>query len=45
MDLFDAMREGSMQKRLATAGVACDRPADLDPYSLLPKWMHPRRSA
>jgi len=44
-ELFDAMREGSMQKRLETAGVACDRQAVLDPYSLLPKWMHPRKSA
>jgi cysteine synthase A len=44
-DLFDAMRNGSMQKRLETAGVAYDRQADVDPYSLLPKWMHPRKSA
>jgi len=25
--------------------VAHDRDVDLDPYSLLPKWVHPRKSA
>jgi cysteine synthase A len=44
-DLFDAMRNGSMQRRLEMAAVAYDRQADVDPYSLLPKWMHPRKSA
>ena len=44
-ELFEAMREGSMQKRLEAAGVDYDAEADVDPYSLLPKWMHPRKSA
>ena len=44
-DLFDAMRAGRMHKLLDAAGVAHDRGADLDPYSLLPKWLHPRKTA
>lgn len=44
-DLFDAMREGSLQKRLEAAGVTCDSSTGIDPYDLLPKWLHPRKSA
>ena len=41
-DLFDAFRDGSLQRKLADLGV---RPADVaerDPYDFLPKWLHPR---
>jgi cysteine synthase A len=44
-DLFDAMRAGALQQRLEAAGVAYDRSVELDPYSLLPKWVHPRKAA
>jgi cysteine synthase len=44
-DLFDAMRSGELQRRLDEAGVAYDRGVELDPYTLLPKWMHPRVAA
>jgi cysteine synthase A len=44
-DLFDAMRSGRMQQLLGAAGVAYDRNVQLDPYGLLPKWLHPRKSA
>jgi len=44
-DLFNAWRDGSAQKRLDDAGVAYDREANLDPYTLLPKWLQPRKSA
>jgi len=44
-DLFDAMRDGRIGKLLDAAGVEHDRSADVDPYSLLPKWLHPRKSA
>ncbi len=44
-ELFDAMRDGSLAALLAYAGVEHDRDVDLDPYSLLPKWVHPRKSA
>jgi cysteine synthase A len=45
MDLFDAVREGRMRQQLEDAGVEYDRNADVDPYSLLPKWVHPRKTA
>jgi len=44
-DVFDAFREGRLQSMLQQAGVTyvpCD---GLDPYQLLPAWLHPRRSA
>jgi cysteine synthase A len=44
-DLFDAMRSGELQRQLEAAGVAFQRGVSLDPYSLLPKWMHPRKAA
>ena len=44
-DLFDAMRAGRLTALLDAAGVAHDRGADIDPYSLLPKWLHPRKTA
>jgi len=45
MDLFDAMRAGSMQRRLDAASVDYDRESGIDPYDLLPKWLHPRKIA
>jgi cysteine synthase A len=45
MDLFDAVREGRMRQQLEDAGVEYDRNSDVDPYSLLPKWVHPRKTA
>jgi cysteine synthase A len=44
-ELFDSMRDGSMQKQLDQCGVDYDESIELDPYSLLPKWLHPRKSA
>ncbi len=44
-DLFDAWRKGDIQRRLEESGVSYDRDAKLDPYSLLPKWLQPRKSA
>jgi cysteine synthase A len=44
-DLFDAWRSGKARELLAKTGVAPDAGADLDPYSLLPKWLQPRKSA
>jgi cysteine synthase A len=44
-ELFDAMQDGSLWALLADAGVDHDRETDVDPYSLLPKWVHPRKSA
>jgi cysteine synthase A len=44
-DLFDAWRSGAIQRRLEDGGVSYDRDARIDPYSLLPKWLQPRKSA
>jgi cysteine synthase A len=44
-ELFDAMADGSMQKMLEAAGADYDRGVRLDPYSLLPRWVHPRKTA
>ena len=44
-DLFDAWQSGEAQRALAACGVAFRVEPDLDPYALLPKWLHPRRSA
>jgi cysteine synthase len=43
-DLFDAWRDGNAQARLTAAGVTYAA-EPLDPYTLLPKWLHPRQSA
>ena len=44
-DLFEAMRDGRMQRLLEQAGVAFDRDAEVDPAQFLPKWLHPRQAA
>jgi cysteine synthase A len=44
-ELFDAMRSGELQRRLDALGVDHDRSVKLDPYTLLPNWVHPREPA
>ncbi len=44
-EVFNAWRDGSMQKRMAENGIGYDTSVTIDPYSLLPKWLHPRKSA
>jgi cysteine synthase A len=44
-DLFDECREGTMIERLIEQGVQHDETANVDPYDLLPKWLHPRQTA
>jgi cysteine synthase A len=44
-DLFDGWRNGNIQTLLEEGGVSYDREVKLDPYSLLPKWLQPRKSA
>jgi cysteine synthase A len=43
-ELFDACQDGSMQRRLTESGVTFDE-IDVDPHSLLPRWVQPRQSA
>ena len=44
-DLFDAWRKGSIQQALNEHHIPYDASAAIDPYTLLPKWLHPRKSA
>ena len=44
-DVFDAFNTGSLQDRLRVACVSFDDALELDPYSLLPSWLHPRKRA
>jgi cysteine synthase A len=44
-DLFNAWRDGSIQRRLNDNRISYDASVTVDPYSLLPKWLHPRKSA
>ena len=44
-DVFDALADGRLEARLAASGLRARVPEDLDPHSLLPGWVHPRRPA
>ena len=44
-ELFDAMRDGSMQQRLREGNIEFDETRQIDPYEFLPKWLQPRKSA
>jgi cysteine synthase A len=44
-ETFDAFKSGELQALFHEAGVAFDERPGLDPYSLLPKWLHPRKTA
>jgi cysteine synthase A len=41
-DLFDGWRSGSVQALLDRSGVEYSRDKQVDPYTLLPGWLHPR---
>jgi cysteine synthase A len=41
-EAFDAFRDGSLQSKLASRDVKYDTGVELDPYDLLPTWLHPR---
>ena len=44
-DLFSAMRDGKMQLLLEACGAGYDKTVNIDPFTLLPKWIQPRRTA
>jgi cysteine synthase A len=44
-EMFDAWRNGKARDLLTKRGVAFDAGVELDPYSLLPSWLQPRKSA
>ena len=41
-ELFDAYNEGRLQKLLEGANASFDRGVEVDPYTFLPTWLHPR---
>jgi cysteine synthase A len=41
-ELFDACRDGTMQKLLEENSVQYNRDIDMDPYEFLPGWLHSR---
>jgi cysteine synthase A len=41
-ELFDAAKDGTLQKLLGENNVAWNDTADRDPYSFLPEWLHAR---
>jgi len=41
-ELFDACRDGAMQKLLEDNAVHYNKDIDMDPYSFLPGWLHSR---
>jgi cysteine synthase len=43
-EVFDAFKEGRLQRLLADHHVAFDESVRLDPYGLLPSWLEPRRA-
>jgi cysteine synthase A len=43
-DLFDRVGDGTMAARLDELGIAWNRDAEVDAYSLLPSWLHPRQA-
>jgi cysteine synthase A len=44
-ELFDAWREGSLQRRLTDHRIHYDARIEIDPRNLLPNWLQPRKSA
>ena len=41
-DMFDGWKAGDIQKLLASNGVSYASDIEVDPYSFLPEWLHPR---
>ncbi|MEL6204226.1 MAG: glutaredoxin [Pseudomonadota bacterium] len=41
-ETFDAFNDGTLQRRLAEAGVPFDPTMTKDAYGFLPTWLHPR---
>jgi cysteine synthase A len=41
-ETFDAFNEGKLQAMLSSSSVVYRHDSEIDPYSLLPTWLHPR---
>ncbi|MEZ5557095.1 MAG: pyridoxal-phosphate dependent enzyme [Pseudomonadales bacterium] len=44
-ETFDEFKSGRLAQRLSAAGVAFDQDCRIDPYTLLPNWLHKRNVA
>jgi len=44
-EVFDAVRDGSLQRWFKENGIAYDASVEIDPATLLPNWLQPRKSA
>ena len=44
-EVFNAMQSGELKERLRERRIPFDPAVEIDPYSLLPKWLQPRKSA
>ena len=42
VDLFDGLKEGSLQEKLNSLNISYDESITRDPYTFLPGWLHPR---
>ncbi|TCK04907.1 pyridoxal-phosphate dependent enzyme [Marinobacterium mangrovicola] len=42
-EVFDEFKSGRFQQRLEDSSVSFDHDVSVDPYSLLPTWLHPRK--
>ncbi len=42
IDVFNSLKSGQLHARLGKHGVTVDPSARIDPYELLPTWLHPR---
>jgi len=41
-ELFDACKDGSLMRKLTSHQIPYDNQINIDPYSFLPGWLHPR---
>ena len=41
-DVFDSLKDGTLTPRLQAAGIGFDSVVQVDPYTFLPGWLHPR---
>jgi cysteine synthase A len=42
IDVFNSLKSGQLHTRLGKHGITVDPSARIDPYELLPTWLHPR---
>jgi cysteine synthase A len=42
IDVFNSLKSGQLHTRLGKHGITIDPSARIDPYKLLPTWLHPR---